>query len=464
MIGAAAIGQWSEAALVAFLFSLGTVLQVGHARAHPARDQRLDEARAGHGQRAACRRRRRRPERDHHRRRRPRRRRRRPRAPRRAGGGRRRRRRGLRRGRPGAGHRRVGPGRQRSGRPGLRRLHHRGRHAPRARDRGGLRHDHRQDRPHGRGGAGAARAGGDHRRPLREPLHAGRRRAGGRGGLRAAAPRRVVRHVVLPRPRPAHHQLPLRARHLDAGEHPGRAGTSDQERRADQGRRLPRADGRSQGGRLRQDGDAHPGAAPGDRRRPAERRVRGPGAPRRGGAGALQRAPAGARDHRARRSHRRGDAGSAGRRAGGRLLLLHAGLLLLGRRRCRRSRWRRTRARRARPRGARRRLLAPPSGHERAEHGPDVERFRAIPGRGVRAELDGRLHFVGRPDLLGDHAADPALVRPRRRPRAPGQDGRRRRRRGRGARRDRRQRPAAARRPRGDRRAARARRSQRSRC
>ncbi len=48
--------------------------------------------------------------------------------------------------------------------------------------------------------------------------------------------------------------------------------------------------------------------------------------------------------------------------------------------------------------------------HGRAEHGPDVERFRAIPGRGVRAELDGRLHFVGRPDLLGDHAADPALV------------------------------------------------------
>ena len=54
-------------------------------------------------------------------------------------------------------------------------------------------------------------------------------------------------------------------------------------------------------------------------------------------------------------------------------------------------------------------------GHDRAEHGhadhgPDVERFRAIPGRGVRAELDGRLHFVGRPDLLGEHAADPALV------------------------------------------------------
>ena len=42
--------------------------------------------------------------------------------------------------------------------------------------------------------------------------------------------------------------------------------------------------------------------------------------------------------------------------------------------------------------------------------GPDVERFRAIPGRGVRAELDGRLHFAGRPDLLGAHAFDPALT------------------------------------------------------
>jgi Cd2+/Zn2+-exporting ATPase len=41
---------------------------------------------------------------------------------------------------------------------------------------------------------------------------------------------------------------------------------------------------------------------------------------------------------------------------------------------------------------------------------PDVERFRAIPGRGVRAELGGRLHFVGRPDLLGAHADEPGLV------------------------------------------------------
>lgn len=42
--------------------------------------------------------------------------------------------------------------------------------------------------------------------------------------------------------------------------------------------------------------------------------------------------------------------------------------------------------------------------------GPDVERFRAIPGRGVRAEVDGRLYVVGRPDLLGAHADDPTLV------------------------------------------------------
>jgi len=39
----------------------------------------------------------------------------------------------------------------------------------------------------------------------------------------------------------------------------------------------------------------------------------------------------------------------------------------------------------------------------------EVERFRAIPGAGVRAEIEGRLFFVGRPELLGAHAGDPAL-------------------------------------------------------
>ena len=45
-----------------------------------------------------------------------------------------------------------------------------------------------------------------------------------------------------------------------------------------------------------------------------------------------------------------------------------------------------------------------------SDHRPQVERFRSLPGRGVRAEVDGRLTFVGRPDLLGDGAGDPVLV------------------------------------------------------
>ncbi len=44
-----------------------------------------------------------------------------------------------------------------------------------------------------------------------------------------------------------------------------------------------------------------------------------------------------------------------------------------------------------------------------AAPGPDVERFRAIPGAGVRAEIDGRLYFVGRPELLGIRAGDATM-------------------------------------------------------
>jgi len=40
---------------------------------------------------------------------------------------------------------------------------------------------------------------------------------------------------------------------------------------------------------------------------------------------------------------------------------------------------------------------------------PEVERFRAIPGAGVRGEIEGRLFFVGRPELLGVQAGDDAL-------------------------------------------------------
>ena len=237
-------------------------------------------------------------------------------------------------------------------------------------------------------------------------VHAGRRRAGGGRRLRAAAARRLVRHLVLPRPRAAHHQLSLRARHLHPGEHPRGARPRDEQRRAHQGRRLPGADGRAQGGRLRQDGDAHAGPPAGDRRRPAERRLAGQGAaasPRRSSATASTRwrARSSSAPSRPRPRHRSS-----------------------------RSRLRRSRAPAPRPAAAQR---APPrpadraarhdhaahdhdahdpahDGHAHAGRGPDVERFRAIPGRGVRAELDGRLHFVGRPDLLGVHAVDPALV------------------------------------------------------
>jgi len=39
-----------------------------------------------------------------------------------------------------------------------------------------------------------------------------------------------------------------------------------------------------------------------------------------------------------------------------------------------------------------------------------VDRFRAVAGQGVRAEVDGRLLFVGRPDLLGADGDDPLLA------------------------------------------------------
>ena len=216
-LGAAAIGQWSEAGLVVFLFGLGTVLQVATlertrraitglmALTPPEAVVVRDGAEVD------------RPARRH----RPGRRR-----ARAAGGARRRRRRRARRPRrrrPGTGHRRIAPGRQGTRRPGVRRLHHRGRHAAPARHQRRRRQHHRQDRPSRGGSAGAARAGRDNRRPLRGALHARRRGAGGGRRLRPAAAGRLVRHLVLPRPGAPHHQLPVRARDLHAGEHPRRA-------------------------------------------------------------------------------------------------------------------------------------------------------------------------------------------------------------------------------------------------
>ena len=64
-------------------------------------------------------------------------------------------------------------------------------------------------------------------------------------------------HLALPRPRAAHHLLPLRPGDLDAGEHPRGARRSHAARRAGQGRRLPRAGGAHRGRGLRQDRHPH---------------------------------------------------------------------------------------------------------------------------------------------------------------------------------------------------------------
>ncbi len=53
-----------------------------------------------------------------------------------------------------------------------------------------------------------------------------------------------------------------------------------------------------------------------------------------------------------------------------------------------------------------------PAGTDRHDHdhASGVRRFRALPGLGVRGEVEGRLCFAGRPGLLGAHAADAALA------------------------------------------------------
>ena len=65
-VGAAAIGQWSEAGLVTFLFGLGTVLQVATLERTRRADQRPHGAHAAgvHGRARRCRRGRRREQRD----------------------------------------------------------------------------------------------------------------------------------------------------------------------------------------------------------------------------------------------------------------------------------------------------------------------------------------------------------------------------------------------------------------
>ncbi len=218
VVGAAAIGQWSEAGLVTFLFALGNVLQLatlertrdairGLAALAPATAAVLRDGKpllvpvgevAG-GDLLLVR-------------------------PGRAPGRGRRRRLRLRCRGPGAHHRRVDARRQTARRPGVRRFHRRGRLAyGESHFHGGRQHD-RQDRPPGGRGAGGTCAGAGHRRPLRRALHPGGRRSGGAGGRGAAASGSASHHLVLSRPGVAHHLVPLRARDHHAGEHPRRPG------------------------------------------------------------------------------------------------------------------------------------------------------------------------------------------------------------------------------------------------
>ncbi len=260
-VGAAAIGQWSEAGLVVFLFALGNLLQTltmdrtrravrDLVELAPAEAHVVDGDHT-HTVAGRC-----------HPPRRPR-----AGAARRAPAGRRQRRRRAGRGRPVAGHRRVDAGQQRARRRGVRRLDRAGRRADGARHDDRLRQHHRQDHPPGRRGPGAARAAADHDRPLRGPLHAGGRRRGGRrGAAAAAAVRPALQHLVLPRPRPAHHLLPVRPGDLHAGQLSGGARRRHPARRADQGGRLPRTGRRPAGDGLRQDRHADHRRAAGDRR------------------------------------------------------------------------------------------------------------------------------------------------------------------------------------------------------
>ena len=53
----------------------------------------------------------------------------------------------------------------------------------------------------------------------------------------------------------------------------------------------------------------------------------------------------------------------------------------------------------------------PPVSEPRAHGSGDaVRRFRAVPGMGVRGEIGARVYYVGRPGLLGAHASDPGLA------------------------------------------------------
>ena len=236
--GAVALGQWSEAAAVVFLFAVAQALEARTLERARSAIRALMDLTPAEALVVATRRasgavpvdevapgaRHRRPARRED--------------PARRRGGRRRERR-----EPGAGHRGVAAGGQGAGRRGVRRDHQRPRRARRPRDARAARHDARADHPSGRARAGAARAVADARRAVRARLHAGGDRAG--RSLVAVAPPLVLgpvlAHLDLPCARAAGRLVSVRAGDLDAGLDRGGAGRRRAQGRAHQGRRAPRA-------------------------------------------------------------------------------------------------------------------------------------------------------------------------------------------------------------------------------
>ena len=156
-----------------------------------------------------------------------------------------------------------------AGRRGVRRHDQRPRRARGARHAPAARHHARAHHPPRRARAGAARARAGVRRPVRARLHAGRDCAGGRSSrwCRRSSSAPAAGRLGLPRARAARDRVPVRAGHLDAGLDRVGAGRRGPARRADQGRRPPRARWRTHScHRVRQDGHAHARRARGGRR------------------------------------------------------------------------------------------------------------------------------------------------------------------------------------------------------
>ena len=144
---------------------------------------------------------------------------------------------------------------------------------------GGRQHD-QPHHPHGRGGAGAKGARAALDRPVRPLLHARRGGLGGAGRGRPAAPvrpalprsRRWDSWLAVPGAGAADHCLPVRAGDFHPGQHRQRHQPGRAVGRAHQGRRVPGGRGQPQCDCFRQDGHSDARRAGRDQRDQPERR------------------------------------------------------------------------------------------------------------------------------------------------------------------------------------------------